>query len=185
MYCSEEPRTYEQWWLASPSYYRDELVCYVNSENASLSCQNYGTNSKICPMVALKKDFDIEIIAPVDAETISKNPDAYYGQKVNDYTAGGLTYRIFYVDTDGKFGEKNTIYLKADWTANDTSVGNLETVPEGSDLDIYKKLNPDLAEKIVNWGSTECGAAWFGTASNWTKYLDDTKADYAIAAPSI
>ena len=26
----------------------------------------------------------------------------YYGKKVTNYTAGGKTYRIFYIDTEGK-----------------------------------------------------------------------------------
>ena len=61
----------------------------------------------------------------VTAEQIAANPEKYYGKKVTNYTAGGKTYRIFYIDTEGKFGDKNTVYLKADWTANDTRLSKL------------------------------------------------------------
>ena len=102
----------------------------------------------VCPLVSLKSDFEIEITLPstIDAETIAENPGAYYGQKVTNYTAGGKTYRIFYVDTEGKFGDKNTIYLKADWTSNDTSLSDYPSyTPSGTDLKTYKKLNPSWA----------------------------------------
>ena len=42
----------------------------------------------------------------VTAEQIVANPDKYYGQVAQNYTAGGKTYRIFYIDTEGKFGDK-------------------------------------------------------------------------------
>ena len=42
----------------------------------------------------------------VTAEQIAENPGTFYGQKVTNYTAGGKIYRIFYIDTEGKFGDK-------------------------------------------------------------------------------
>ncbi len=50
------------------------------------------------------------------ADQIAANKETYYGAVAQNYTQGGLTYRIFYVDKEGNFGDgKNTIYLKADY----------------------------------------------------------------------
>ena len=106
--------------------------------------------------------------------------EKYYGKKVTNYTAGGKTYRIFYIDTEGKFGDKNTVYLKADWTANDTSLTTY--TPSGTDLEIYKKLNPSWAaargSNTSSWNKNEHAAAWLCSPSKWTTYLDTTKANY-------
>ena len=125
----------------------------------------------------------------LDAETIAKNPEAYYGKKVNNYTAGGKTYRIFYIDTEGKFGDKNTVYLKADWTANDTTLSSYTSyTPSGTDLATYKKLNPSWAAKrgssTSSWNYNEHAAAWLCSPSKWTTYCDTSKANYAIGSPT-
>ena len=112
--------------------------------------------------------------------------EKYYGKKVTNYTAGGKTYRIFYIDTEGKFGDKNTVYLKADWTANDTSLSTY--TPSGTDLTTYKKLNPSWAAKrgssTSSWNSNEYAAAWLCSPSKWTTYCDTSKANYAIGSPT-
>ena len=113
--------------------------------------------------------------------------EKYYGKKVKNYTAGGKTYRIFYIDTEGKFGDKNTVYLKADWTDNITITTSY--TPSGTDLETYKKLNPSWAvqreNKISSWNQNEGIAAWLCSPSQWTTYLDSTKANYAIGGPSV
>ena len=112
--------------------------------------------------------------------------EKYYGKKVTNYTAGGKTYRIFYIDTEGKFGDKNTVYLKADWTANDTSLTTY--TPSGTDLEIYKKLNPSWAaargSNTSSWNSNEHAAAWLCSPSQWRTYCDTSKANYAIGSPT-
>ena len=124
----------------------------------------------------------------VTAEQIASNPEKYYGQVAQNYTAGGKTYRIFYIDTEGKFGDKNTVYLKADWTANDTSLTASYT-PSGTDLETYKKLNPSWAAKrgsnTSSWNKNEHAAAWLCSPSNWTTYCDASKANYAIGSPPV
>ena len=121
--------------------------------------------------------------------TWTGNYEDYYGKKVTNYTAGGKTYRIFYIDTEGKFGDKNTVYLKADWTANDTSLSDYTNyTPSGTDLTTYKKLNPSWAAKrgssTSSWNSNEYAAAWLCSPSKWTTYCDTSKANYAIGAPT-
>ena len=113
--------------------------------------------------------------------------EKYYGKKVTNYTAGGKTYRIFYIDTEGKFGDKNTVYLKADWTANDTYLTTY--TPSGTDLETYKKLNPSWATQRGNstssWHTNEKAAAWLCSPSQWTIYCDTSKANYAIGSPTV
>ena len=125
----------------------------------------------------------------VTAEQIAENPGTFYGQKVTNYTAGGKIYRIFYIDTEGKFGDKNTVYLKADWTSNDTKLSNYTGyTPRGTDLATYKKLNPSWAAKrgssTSSWNYNEHAAAWLCSPSKWTTYCDTSKANYAIGAPT-
>ena len=112
--------------------------------------------------------------------------EKYYGKKVTNYTAGGKTYRIFYIDTEGKFGDKNIVYIKADWTDNNTSL--TPYTPSGTDLATYKKLNPSWAAErgsdISNWNRNELAAAWLCSPSKWTTYCDTSKANYAIGAPT-
>ena len=115
--------------------------------------------------------------------------EKYYGKKVTNYTAGGKTYRIFYIDTEGKFEDKNTVYLKADWTANDTDLsGYISYTPSETDLTIYKKLNPSWAAKrgssTSSWNYNEHAAAWLCSPSKWTTYCDTSKANYAIGTPT-
>ena len=130
-------------------------------------------------------------IVTIDAETIAKNPEGYYGKKVTNYSAGGLTYRIFYVDTEGKFGEKNIVYLKADYDEM-----RIEKLTQSyqyqfteNDIEIFKNLNPSWAQKRGNdkdnWNYNEKSAAWLAAPSNWTAYCDETKANYAVASPSL
>ena len=125
----------------------------------------------------------------VTAEQIASNPEKYYGQVAQNYTAGGKTYKIFYIDTEGKFGDKNTVYLKADWTANDTTLSSYTSyTPSGTDLTTYKKLNPSWAAKrgssTSSWNENEHAAAWLCSPSKWTTYCDTSKANYAVGSPT-
>ncbi len=188
MYCGRNGSKGDYWWwLASPSATDSYRVCGVYGNDAFLGISGYSGTNGVCPLVSLKSNFEIEITAPTDAETIAENPGAYYGQKVTNYTAGGKTYRIFYVDTEGKFGDKNTIYLKADWTPNYTSLSTY--TPSGTDLEIYKKLNPSWAAQrgssTSSWNTNEEAAAWLCSPSKWTKYCDTSKANYAIGSPPV
>ena len=126
----------------------------------------------------------------LSAADIAANKNTYYGAVAQNYTKGGLTYRIFYVDTENKFGDgANTIYLKADYKTSTTLSDHISYVPEGNDLAVYKNMNPLWAAKRGNakseWKENERAAAWLCSPSQWTDYLDSTKATYAIGAPSV
>jgi len=123
----------------------------------------------------------------VTAEQIASNPEKYYGQVAQNYTQGDLTYRIFYVDKENKFGDgANTIYLKADYK---TTIGLTFYTPIGSDLEKYKKMNPSWAAQrgssTSSWNNNEKAAAWLCSPSQWTSYVDSSKANYAIGGASV
>ena len=122
--------------------------------------------------------------------TWTGNYEDYYGKKVTNYTAGGKTYRIFYIDTEGKFGDKNTVYLKADWTDNKTSLSSyFNYTPSETDFETYKKLNPSWAsqrgDSTSNLTDSEYIAACLCSPSMWTGYCDTSKANYAIGSTPI
>ena len=126
------------------------------------------------------------------ADQIAANKEKYYGQVVQNYTAGGLTYKIFYVDTEGNFGDgANTIYLKADYKTSTTLTDHKSYVPEGNDLEVYKKMNPSWAAKRgsiapASWNNNERAAAWLCSPSQWTAYADSSiVGSYAIGGPGI
>ena len=126
----------------------------------------------------------------VTAEQIAANPEKYYGQVAQNYTQGDLTYKIFYVDKENKFGDgANTIYLKADYKTGTTLSSYINYTPTGSDLETYKKMNPSWAAQrgsnTSNWNNNEHAASWLCSPSQWTTYVDSSKANYAIGGPSV
>ena len=63
-------------------------------------------------------------------DDIAKEPKKYYGARVTNYTQGEAEYRIFYIDTENKYGDGyNTIYLIADYS--DSRKATLGTYASG------------------------------------------------------
>jgi len=194
MYCKINDDSYLEyyWWLASPSADYYSYVCYVDGYRTALN--NNDDKYGACPLVALKPGVGVELeneIEITDAETIAENPQNYYGKKVSNYTAGGQTYRIFYVDKQNDFGDgAKTVYLKADY--NDYSQKSLNTNISSltaNDLAVYKRMNKSWAaargSSQSSWNNNENAAAWLNAPSQWTAYCDTTKANYAIGSPPV
>ena len=193
MYCGRNGSKGDyRWWLASPSAGNSYYVCGVSGSSAALSNGNYRNADGVCPLVALKPGIGVEIeIEITDTETIAENPQNYYGKKISNYTAGGQTYRIFYVDKQNDFGDgANTVYLKADYNDNlkkslNTNISSLTA----NDLAVYKRMNKSWAAARGNsqssWNRSEQAAAWLCSPSQWTTYVDSSKANYAIGGPSV
>ena len=126
----------------------------------------------------------------LSATDIAKNKNMYYGAVAQNYTQGGLTYRIFYVDTENKFGDgANTIYLKADYKAKKSLSTDISKLTD-ADITKYKKMNPLWAAERGNakseWEENEKAAAWLCAPSVWKDYADSNiSGSYAIGAPSI
>ena len=170
------------WESSAPDIVKVEngkITAVGESGTATITAKVEGTEYKATCTVTVKSN-------KINGLTWTGNYKDYYGKKVTNYTAGGKTYRIFYIDTEGKFGDKNTVYLKADWTANDTRLTTY--IPSGTDLTTYKKLNPSWAAKrgssTSSWNENEHAAAWLCSPSQWTTYVDSAKANYAIGGPS-
>ena len=125
----------------------------------------------------------------LSATDIAKNKNMYYGAVAQNYTQGGLTYKIFYVDTENKFGDgANTIYLKADYKAKKSLSTDISKLTD-ADITKYKKMNPLWAAQRgslqSSWNSNEKAAAWLCAPSVWKAYADSSiVGSYAIGAPS-
>ena len=125
------------------------------------------------------------------ADQIAANKETYYGAVAQNYTQGGLTYRIFYVDKEGNFGDgANTIYLRADYnSSNNKSLSTDISALTDADITKYKNMNPLWAAKRGNakseWKENEKAAAWLCAPSVWKAYADSSiVGSYAIGAPS-
>ena len=113
-----------------------------------------------------------------------------YGTEV-EYTGStditAKTWKIFYIDFANKYGDgAGTIYLKADWTANDTTLsGQFSYTPTDADKTIIENMNKKwyTAKGTAPWNENEHEAAWLCSPSQWTKYKNSS-ANYAIGSPS-
>ena len=125
----------------------------------------------------------------LSAADIAANKEKYYGAVAQNYTQGGLTYRIFYVDTKGNFGDgANTIYLKADYKDTKSLSTDISKLTD-ADITKYKNMNPLWAAQRgslqSSWNSNEKAAAWLCAPSVWKAYADSSiVGSYAIGAPS-
>ena len=159
-------------------------------ENTNLTTQCTITVTKVAVESVQIKD------ASGIVQTVRKTDVAnWYGKKV-DYTTGG-TYRIFYIDFDGEFGDSGKIYLRADYdSTRKTSLSQYNTTTNPETL--IKEMNPDWAKKTnrgniatIDWNASELCAAWLcmptrsSTDGNWKAYFDDAKADFVIGGVSV
>ena len=155
------------------------------------------------PIVALQPNFmpDItlhEADAPyvnfgdTEVRLTKDNVKYYYGRKVTNYDANGKTYRLFFVDFDAKYGDRNRVYLKADWEENQT-VTLKDTY--GTANNKMWDLNPQLYQtRLLNVENlNEKYTAYLNDIDQleWKKYVskDDTGgkavAEWAVGGPSI
>ena len=101
-----------------------------------------------------------------------------------------MTYKIFYVDTENKFGDgANTVYLKADYKDTKSLTTDISSLTP-DDIQKYKNMNPvwNAARGTVaqsSWNANEKASAWLCAPSQWTTYVDSTKANYATGGPSV
>ena len=155
---------------------------------------NFGGENivKELPVTVTLNGYDIKINSNGGVEKIPEiiakiraNPQAYYGKKVTNYNAIGITYKIFYVDKDNDFKDGyNTIYLKADFSGSVSCSTSYD-----ANQTLIKKMNPLWGEKRgtseSSWNSNEKASAWLCDPSKWTAYCDSDKANYAIGGPSV
>ena len=122
----------------------------------------------------------------VGGETIALTPENapnYYGEIVTNYSANSTaTWRLFFVDFDGKYGGKGTIYLKAD-RVGDIQLNNTESINSADALNLMKAMNPKW------WGGTdnshEKAVLYLCDETKWSNYKNTSKADRVMGAPSV
>ena len=110
----------------------------------------------------------------------------------NDYTVS-TTYRIYYVDFNGDYGEEGTVYLKAECTANNYALQQDGAVATSKIYD----LNPAIATngptetnnnmKVVIWltDTAKWNALKTSTASSVATNTIQGKVKYVVGAPSV
>ena len=148
------------------------------------------------------------ITATVEGKTVTITKDNvadYLGKVVGNYvptknsvTIGGTEYtvstqyRLYYVDFDGKYGEKNGVYLKADCTSNEYSLGQDTTASTADNVKI-KALNPSLykngATSPTASNENMKGVTFLTNTSNWNSLKTGAsiadKVNYVVGAPSV
>ena len=102
-------------------------------------------------------------------------------------------YRLYYVDFDGKYGEKNGVYLKADCTNNNYTLPTTDTTESTASNVKIRALNPSLYKDGVTSpvaSNNNMKAVTFLTnTSNWdslkTGASIEDKVNYVVGAPSV
>lgn len=114
----------------------------------------------------------------------AENAANYYGKKVANYTQGGITYRLFYVDEEGKYGDKGMSYIIADYQKKDVDLGAYKTY-SAANASVMKKLNPEWAKEDGTIDTKhENIVSWLLNPNEWKEYAN-SYASYAVGAPSV
>ena len=113
---------------------------------------------------------------PTDVGYIGK----YLGREVK-YTPGNAgsasygtstTYRLFYIDVGGKYGDGvGTIYLKADCDTNTASMSSHIEHSSSDSRAVMKKLNPGMGTTTYNDPHDYC-VAWMTDPTQWSGWKD-------------
>ena len=170
----------------------------INKAQSSVDKYQQSANNEQDFLNAIEEYIDLKAENIVTAKEIESNPQKYYGAKVTNYTAGGATWRIFYVDTANKYNDgTNTVYLIADYDDNRTqALGTYDSSTSTYTANAYqssttkiREMNPTWATNRgsleSSWKPNEKAAAYLCDTSKWTTYYDSTKAKYAIGGPSL
>ena len=145
---------------------------------------------------SIKENGTIKNVDSVPVAQIAEKKEKYYGKEVTNYTAGGHTYRVFYVDEAGDYGDENTIYLKAEPSGNGIYLSSyISYIPKTTD--VLELMNPNWwsnrGTESASWNPNEHCAAYLcdpttsESSSNqaWASYFDSELANYVIGSPSV
>ena len=134
-------------------------------------------------------------------EITTANLGKYLGLKVN-YTpktkfsdiATSSTYRLFFIDIDGKYGDGNgTIYLKADYENNKTIyMYELENKSGATGENVMSQFNPEWSKRFPSGNETNAQRIKLMLDKGlWKGYTDTGNlstsviAKYAVGGPSL
>ena len=181
---TEEERTIDKKLTTTDGKYVIPVSKIYNGElKVSLPTQ---VPEEVIPQI---KDKDSNIIV---AEQISN----HYGDKV---IYNNQEYQLFYVDTQGKFGDTGRIYLQSKTSVKITKLSDHFEVTGLTDTNsLIYKLNPDWANlvgnSLINLEESELndnikGVAYLCNTANWNDtYVtteDQTKGVWAIGGASV
>ena len=183
----------QTWCLASPCAEGANMVCDIYGIGLILG-RNAIQSYALCPVAELKGDFipeisELTVPITVAGQTVNltrENASDFYGKVVTNYDSSTtITWRLFFIDFYGKYGELGKIYL----IGNQTGVGRLDnsvSVSSERALEIMKKINPAWNEKdgVINTNG-EKSTMYLCDETKWSVYKNTEKADWAIASPSI
>lgn len=117
---------------------------------------------------------------------------AHIGDKVSYSPTAGGTWRIFYYDEAGEFGNENKLYLKRDFVTDKTIIdGSIKDYKASeTGIEIMKNMNPlwrDYPTENANVidRDNERVCSWFYDPINWNDYFVEDEADFAIGGPSL
>lgn len=192
----------------------EAMTEYLDKDNSGKT--NYNAESKITSIIGSKKIITIDgnkikvtekgkiNEAIVDKNATSSKFDAntkktlskvygtavkYNSDNANNSEIDKKVWRIFYIDFANKYGDgEGTIYLKADWTANDIKfTSTIQTYAPKDTLKLqsmnYKWWKIRGANQGL-WNANERETAWLCDTTQWTNYKNN-KSIYAIGSPSI
>ncbi len=149
------------------------------------------------------------ITATVEGKTVTITKDnvaTYLGKVVTNYVPTATTvavgtntytvsnnYRLYYVDFDGKYGEKNGVYLKADCTGNSYALPKTDTTASTADNVKIKALNPSLykdgATSPTASNENMKAVTFLTNTNNWNSLKTGAsladKVNYVVGAPSV
>ena len=149
------------------------------------------------------------ITATVEGKTVTITKDnvaTYLGKVVTNYVPTATTvavgtntytvsnnYRLYYVDFDGKYGEKNGVYLKADCTNKGYQLPITDTTASTADNVKIKALNPSLykdgATSPTASNENMKAVTFLTNTNNWNSLKTGAsiadKVNYVVGAPSV
>lgn len=203
--CSEDSLCYMQGNTYQPSFQiENQTFPEKTCDSIYINAGHITTNFNLTPIIAIKTSIQSiksknEIAIYSSKKIDASNASSLYG-KVVDYKASDSdsgTYRIFYYDENGNFGDKGRVYLKRDGTSTETvSITNMSTYTPSTEAKTYltkfsKLWNNDnskrINEKYSSLNDNE-KASYYLSDPNLPliqKYKNSNKASYVLGAPSL
>ena len=179
----------------------DEQMAVLANEMAQYDTDNSGSGGTTKP--------EEGITATVEGKTVTITKDNvadYLGKVVTNYVPTATTvkigektytvsnnYRLYYVDFDGKYGEKNGVYLKADCTNKNYVLPITDTTESTASNVKIPALNPSLYKDGVTAPTASNanmeGVTFLTNTSNWNSLKTGAsiadKVNYVVGAPSV
>ena len=171
--------------------YENELNKYIgNSKDESKESTEGITATVEGKTVTITKDNVADYLGKVVTNYVPTATTVTVGE--TEYTVSNK-YRLYYVDFDGKYGETNGVYLKADCTSKGYSLPVTDTTSADESNIKIKALNPSLYKTGVTSPTASNNnmkaVTWLLNTSNWDSLktgasLED-KVNYVVGAPSV